>query len=1661
MSPARLVRALLFLCLIVPFTPASRAQIPPNSSITATPIPGSGHDYLGGQIDTVNPATGSVSLRIPVIIPPSRGITLPFFFSYDTAGANYLTMAIGSGTAFWNTINPGWNEALPSVSMNHVSWTTLIDGGPRKKTCSELNNFMFQDAHGARHDLNLSNFSFNNQNDPCYINTQDWPPAFDATVATTGNEGPIFGAIPSNWTGTPTVTVTDGDGTNFFFPAGGGLATSVVDRNGNSITINSTTHTNPTYVSFNYVDTSGRTVLQDSGIGISPETLTVSGLGASYTLTWAAVPTPTFTTPITTLSGSCSTAHNTWGSPAVSNLKLPNGQSYSFSYDSVYGLLNKVTYPAGGYVRYVWGMNSAAEFIGSNLCDMEYGVPAITDRYVSFDGTHEVLHQTFTYSTTWNWPSSAQWTSKQTTVTTYDLVRNTSFKTIYNYSGVPADVPPNSAPLTSQDVVESSVLSYETTGSLIKTVSKTWRNVRLLTGQTTNYAANNQVNQTGWGYNSNELQTEQDDYDFGTGAPGSLLRKTLTSYLTTIIDKPTKVQVYDSSGTNLVAETDYTYDNPAATATSGIVEHNTTGVCVCGNLTAEAHWLNASGTTLTTTYTNDDTGQRLSMTDPRGNTTTYSYTDNYSSGIPPGPTNTYLTQVTHPQTGGVNHIEKYSYAYASGEVTSSTDQNNLVTTYKYNDSLSRLTETDFPDGGVTTQSYNDAPYNPSTPSPSTTTTKKINSSANLVTLVALDGLGHTIRSEITSDPQGTVYTDTAYDGLGRVYTISNPYRSGTDPTTSSGTTTYAYDALNRKTSVTYPDNAVLTTAYCGASTLVTDPASRWRRSRTDGLGRLVEVDEPNAIGATVNSNGCPGTGEPVWVTSHTVDTLGNLKQVVQNGSHTRTFTYDLLSRLLTSSNPEVGTITYNYDSDSNCASPNSFAGLLVSKIDARGIRTCAQYDALNRQTVLNYSNGDPTVTTTYDGSACLGLSACQNIGHPTSITDAAGSESWAYQTDSANLRSVHANQRTTSGITKTSTYYLDLVGNLTSVTYPTGRIVNYTYDAANRPQTAVDSANGITYAAAQVSPPAGCLTTGICYTPEGTEYSAAIGKTSSFNGVNFSETYNNRLQPLEIKASSSAGNAIDVTYSFVDSGTSKNAGHVNSITNNLDNTRSQTFSYDQLNRISGALTTSTYATSPTHCWGEAYTVDAWGNLNSIAATTNSAYTGCTEESGFTSTADGNNHLPAWAYDASGNATSDGTYSYQYDAESQIKTANGYTYVYDGSGRRVSKSGTNSKLYWYGSGGEILAETTTSGTTLNEYIFFAGKRIAMLPAGGSAQYYVEDLLGSSRVMTTNTGTLCYDADFYPYGGERTYTNSCPTANNYKFEGKERDTETGNDDFGARYYSNRFGRWLSADWSNVPVPVPYANLTNPQTLNLYAMVSDDPETSADLDGHVENASQGLSQPGDSGGPTCAATGQGGSGSATSGACGGNQTSQTDNQQAAEAARQQAQVVTTWNAISNPIAETLTVTKTDTTTTPQADGSTTTVVQKTTVTFSTSASNPGSVVNATIQGSMSRTADGKTTTVPLSSPLGDKISKEAASSIFGQKAFSAAEAASVPGRAELFVRAVNSDKKGARDMAIGVASLLAPVPHGWHLGHALFDVGMAAYDLIKGWREAVHPE
>ena len=71
---------------------------------------------------------------------------------------------------------------------------------------------------------------------------------------------------------------------------------------------------------------------------------------------------------------------------------------------------------------------------------------------------------------------------------------------------------------------------------------------------------------------------------------------------------------------------------------------------------------------------------------------------------------------------------------------------------------------------------------------------------------------------------------------------------------------------------------------------------------------------------------------------------------------------------------------------------------------------------------------------------------------------------------------------------------------------------------------------------------------------------------------------------------------------------------------------------------------------------------------------------------------------------------------------------------------------------------------------------------------------------------------------------------------RFTGKERDAESGNDYFGARYYGSSMGRWLSPDWSAKIMPVPYAKLDNPQSLNLYAYVGNNPLIHVDADGHI---------------------------------------------------------------------------------------------------------------------------------------------------------------------------------------------------------------------------------
>jgi RHS repeat-associated protein len=163
------------------------------------------------------------------------------------------------------------------------------------------------------------------------------------------------------------------------------------------------------------------------------------------------------------------------------------------------------------------------------------------------------------------------------------------------------------------------------------------------------------------------------------------------------------------------------------------------------------------------------------------------------------------------------------------------------------------------------------------------------------------------------------------------------------------------------------------------------------------------------------------------------------------------------------------------------------------------------------------------------------------------------------------------------------------------------------------------------------------------------------------------------------------------------------------------------------------------------------------------------------------------------------------------------------------GKRVMKS--SGTLYWYGTGSDAVMETDLSNNMRYNYFFFGGQRVGRSDISNSVTWYFGDHLGSSRVVWSTAAND--NSDFYPFGGERVITSG--TANTYKFTGKERDAESGLDYFGARYYASSMGRWMSPDWSSSPSGVPYADLGDPQSLNLYNYMRNNPLGGVDADGH----------------------------------------------------------------------------------------------------------------------------------------------------------------------------------------------------------------------------------
>jgi RHS repeat-associated protein len=279
---------------------------------------------------------------------------------------------------------------------------------------------------------------------------------------------------------------------------------------------------------------------------------------------------------------------------------------------------------------------------------------------------------------------------------------------------------------------------------------------------------------------------------------------------------------------------------------------------------------------------------------------------------------------------------------------------------------------------------------------------------------------------------------------------------------------------------------------------------------------------------------------------------------------------------------------------------------------------------------------------------------------------------------------------------------------------------------------------------------------------------------------------------------------------------------------------SWSYTYDEFNRLQ---------TSGSLQGGYQYNYDRYGNRLQQALTYGTGVTVYLSDSG------NSNQLDGQCYDAAGNVLDDAhscaymaAPKYLYDAENRlVNVYGGPVYVYDASGQRIAKqsgtpgglANTDTNEYLLSQNGEQLAEFV--GGALDHTNVYAAGRLWTTFSGSGTSYHTTDWLGTRRVQTNASAAVTLNCSNLPFGDNQNCVGSDVTEQH--FTGKERDTESGNDYFGARYYASTMGRFMSPDWSAQQDPVPYAKLDNPQTLNLYGYMQNNPLGGVDQDGHCD--------------------------------------------------------------------------------------------------------------------------------------------------------------------------------------------------------------------------------
>ena len=602
----------------------------------------------------------------------------------------------------------------------------------------------------------------------------------------------------------------------------------------------------------------------------------------------------------------------------------------------------------------------------------------------------------------------------------------------------------------------------------------------------------------------------------------------------------------------------------------------------------------------------------------------------------------------------------------------------------------------------------------------------------------------------------------------------------------------------------------------------------------DALGRLTSVCELTSLTGysqcaqtnpyngytTTYVYGVNASGYPTTTTT----------QGPSGSTQTRVYTYDLLGRLISEQNPENGTVTYTYDSDSAGVCSGTYTGDLVKVVDAKGNKICYQYDAIHRNTSITYPSSGPDASVTqsktfvYDSATFNSTAMANPKGRfVEAYTGASGSkttdEFFSYSVRGELLDTWQCTPHSgTNGCAAVGNYYHVTGGfwengALKSLGSSISGLPTQTYavDPMGRPNT-ISASSG-------QNP-----VTGVSY--DLTNFKTTVTYGSADSDVVSLDPNTGRMTQYKFSVGSQ-----NVTGNL--SWNSNGSLGTLAITNQLNSLDTQTCSYthDDLARISSVGCVN----GSTNRWNQNFAYDAFGNISKTVPTggTGITFPGYPPSQAYSSST---NWLQTASgctptYDNNGQMTYDCVHNYTWDAEHKMHSVDanpsscstsGECLTYDALGRMVEKTvGSTYTQIVYGPQGRFA--TMNGQTLLNAFIPLPGAQAvytsASLNTSNKVAYYRHaDHLGSSRLATTPTQTLYSSTAYAPYG--EPYAQAGTT--DLSFTGQDQDMVSGIHDFLLRKYTPVQGRWLSPD----PAGIAAVDSSNPQSWNRYAYVLNNP-------------------------------------------------------------------------------------------------------------------------------------------------------------------------------------------------------------------------------------------